>query len=121
MRYLSITPTGARAALEDVEIDRHLVRTGETVALSIQAANRDPRRFDNPDVLDIRRNARGQLGFGFGIHQCLGQHLARAEMRVTLPALLTRFPTMRLADPAEQVPMRSDTDIYGVRGLLVAW
>jgi len=121
MRYLSITPTGARAALEHVEIDGHLVRTGETVALSIQAANRDPRRFDNPDVLDIRRNARGQLGFGFGIHQCLGQHLARAEMRVTLPALLTRFPTMRLAVPAEQVPMRSDTDIYGVRRLLVAW
>ena len=121
MRYLTITPTGARAALEDVELDGDVVKAGETVALSIQAANRDPHRFPNPDALDIRRQAGGHLGFGFGIHQCLGQHLARVEMRVALPALLTRFPTLRLAQPAEEVPLRSDCDIYGVYGLLVAW
>ena len=121
MRYLSITPTGVRAALEDVEIDGHLVKAGESVALSVQAANRDPRRFTNPDALDIRRKASGHLGFGFGIHQCLGQHLARSEMRVAFPALLTRFPTLRLAEAAADVAMRSDCDIYGVYRLLVEW
>lgn len=121
MRYLSITPIGARAALEDVEIGGQLIKAGETVALSIQAANRDPLRFAQPDVLDIRRNAGGQLGFGFGAHQCLGQHLARMEMRVAFPALLSRFPTLRLAQPADTVPLRSDCDIYGVYRLQVAW
>jgi cytochrome P450 len=121
MRYLSITPTGARAALEDVELGGHLIRAGETVAVSIQAANRDPQQFPDPDVLDVRRKAGGHLGFSFGIHQCLGQHLARAEMRVALPALLSRYPTLRLAEPANGVPMRSDCDIYGVYRLLVEW
>jgi cytochrome P450 len=73
------------------------------VTLSIQAANRDPLRFSHPDALDIRRTAGGQLGFGFGAHQCLGQHLARMEMRVPFPALLSRFPTLRLAQPADTV------------------
>jgi cytochrome P450 len=121
MRYLTITPTGVRAALEDVEVGGHLIKAGESVALSVQAANRDPLRFPNPDSLDISRKASGHLGFGFGIHQCLGQHLARTEMRVALPALLTRFPTLRLAELAEGVPMRSDCDIYGVYRLLVEW
>lgn len=121
MRYLSITPIGARAALEDVEIGGQLIKAGETVTLSIQAANRDPLRFPHPDMLDIRRNAGGQLGFGFGAHQCLGQHLARMEMRIAFPALLSRFPTLRLAQPADTVPLRSDCDIYGVYRLQVAW
>ena len=121
MRYLSITPTGARAALEDVEIGGQFIKAGETVTLSIQAANRDPLRFTDPDALDIRRNAGGQLGFGFGAHQCLGQHLARMEMRVAFPALLSRFPTLRLAERADEVPLRSDCDIYGVYRLRVGW
>lgn len=121
MRYLTITPIGVRAALEDVEIDGHVIKAGENVALAIHAANRDPLRFPDPDTLDLRRNAHGQLGFSFGIHQCLGQHLARSEMRVALPALLTRFPTMRLAVAADEVPMRNDCDIYGVYRLPVEW
>lgn len=121
MRFLTITPIGVRAALEDVEIAGRVVKAGECVALAIHAANRDPLRFPDPDTLDLRRNAHGQLGFSFGIHQCLGQHLARSEMRVALPALLTRFPTMRLAVPADEVPMRNDCDIYGVNRLPVEW
>jgi cytochrome P450 len=121
MRYLTITPYGARTALEDAEVGGHLVRAGESVALAVQAANRDPLRFPNPDVLDIRRRASGHLGFSFGIHQCLGQHLARSEMRVALPALLTRFPTLRLTESPADVPMRSDCDIYGVYRLMVEW
>jgi cytochrome P450 len=121
MRYLSIVHTGGRAALADVELDGHVINAGETVALSLQAANRDPLRFDDPDTLDIRRSAVGHVGFGHGIHQCLGQQLARVEMRVALPALVTRFPTLRLAVPAEDIPMRHGTDIYGVHRLPVTW
>ncbi|MDT0448272.1 cytochrome P450 [Streptomyces hesseae] len=121
MRYLTITDTGIRAALEDVEVDGHLIKAGETVTLSLQAANRDPARFPDPDTLDIRRRATGHLGFGHGPHQCLGQQLARVEMRVAFPALLARFPGLRLAVAPEDVPLRTTSNIYGVRRLPVTW
>ncbi|MEU5980336.1 cytochrome P450 [Streptomyces sp. NPDC047315] len=121
MRYLTIAQTGVRAALEDVRLGGHLIKAGESVTLSVEAANRDPERFPEPDALDLRRAAGGHLGFGHGIHQCLGQQLARVEMRVAIPALLTRFPTLRLAVPAKDVPMRDHTNIYGVNELPVTW
>ncbi|WP_425454127.1 cytochrome P450 [Nocardia tenerifensis] len=121
MRYLSIVHTTSRTALADLELDGQLIKSGETVALSLQAANRDPARFDEPDTFDIQRSAVGHLGFGHGPHQCLGQQLARVEMRVALPALVTRFPTLRLAVPAEDIPLRHDMDIYGVHRLPVTW
>ncbi|MFI6040442.1 cytochrome P450 [Nocardia sp. NPDC051321] len=121
MRYLSIVHTTPRTALTDVELDGQTVKAGETVTLSIQAANRDPAKFDEPDTFDIRRSAVGHVGFGHGVHQCLGQQLARVEMRVALPALLNRFPTLRLAVPAQDVPLRHDMDIYGVHRLPVTW
>ncbi|WP_110944477.1 cytochrome P450 [Streptomyces niger] len=121
MRYLTIAHTGARAALEDVELDGQLIRAGETVTLSLQAANRDPQRFPDPDTLDLQRKAIGHLAFGHGIHQCLGQQLARVEMRVAFPALFTRFPTLRLAVPREEVPLRTDSDIHGIESLPVTW
>ncbi|MFI6322831.1 cytochrome P450 [Nonomuraea sp. NPDC050556] len=121
MRYLSIVHTGARAALEDVELDGHRIKAGQTVALSVVAANRDPAKYPDPDVLDLRRQATGHVGFGYGMHQCLGQQLARVEMRATLPALFSRFPGLRLAVPPGEVPMRHDMDIYGVHRLPVAW
>ncbi|MFG3117127.1 cytochrome P450 [Streptomyces sp. NPDC048197] len=121
MRYLSIADMGLRAALEDVEVAGQLIRAGESVTLSLQAANRDPARFPAPDTLDLRRKATGHLGFGHGSHQCLGQQLARVEMRVAFPALLTRFPTLRLAVPPEDVPLRTSSNIYGVHRLPVTW
>ncbi|HEX6360794.1 cytochrome P450 [Actinophytocola sp.] len=121
LRYLTIAHTGARAALEDVELDGQLVRAGETVTLAIGAANRDPARFPDPDRLDVRRQATGHLAFGHGVHQCLGQQLARIEMRVAFPALLSRFPTLRLAVSPEEVPLRHGNDIHGVHRLPVAW
>jgi cytochrome P450 len=72
--------------------------------------------------LDLRRQDGGHLAFGHGIHQCLGQQLARVEMRVALPALVNRFPTLRLAVPAEEVALRPETaDVYGVKSLPVTW
>ncbi|GLX00331.1 cytochrome P450 [Microtetraspora sp. NBRC 16547] len=122
LRYLTVVHIGpVRAALEDVEIDGRLIRAGETVTISVAAANRDPERFSEPDQLDVARPASGHLTFGHGIHQCLGQQLARTEMRIAYPALLRRFPGLRLAVPAEEVPMRTDMVVYGVHRLPVTW
>ena len=121
LRYLSIAHTGVRAALEDVEVDGQLIKAGESVVISVQAANRDPEKFADPDSLDLRRRATGHLSFGHGIHQCLGQQLARVEMRVAFPALVTRFPTLRLAVPPEDVPLRRALNLDGVYQLPVTW
>ncbi|WP_256988135.1 cytochrome P450, partial [Streptomyces sp. BR123] len=120
MRYLSVAHTMVRVALEDIELDGCTIKAGESVTLSVEAANRDPERFPDPDTLDIRRKATGQLGFGHGVHQCLGAQLARVEMRVALPALVSRFPALRLAVPAADVPLRTGMNIYGVHRLPVA-
>ncbi|GAA3125113.1 cytochrome P450 [Streptosporangium carneum] len=121
LRYLSVIPFTTRTALEDVELDGRPVRAGETVTVSIPAANRDPSRFADPDILDLLRPGGGHLAFGHGVHQCLGQQLARVEMQVGYPALFDRFPTLRLAVDLEEVPFRDDMIIYGVHRLPVTW
>lgn len=122
LRYLTIVHIGpARAALEDVELDGRLIRAGESVTLALSAANRDLEQFEAPEILDVRHSATGHLAFGHGIHQCLGQQLARSEMRIAYPALLRRFPDLRLAVPADEVAMRTDMAIYGVHRLPVTW
>lgn len=122
MRYLSIVQFGTtRVALEDVELGGVTIRAGESVGVHIPAANRDPAKFDHPDEFDIHRPASGHVAFGHGVHQCLGQQLARIEMRVGFTALFREFPDLRLAVPAEEVPMRDDMAIYGVHKLPVAF
>ncbi|MFF8277120.1 cytochrome P450 [Streptomyces lateritius] len=122
LRYLSVAKTFHRTALEDVELGGQTVKAGTTVVLSYNTANRDPDRFSDPHALDLRRQAAGHLAFSHGIHQCLGQQLARIEMRVALRALVDRFPTLRLAVPAEEVALRPETaDIFGVKSLPVTW
>lgn len=122
LRYLSVAKQFMRVALEDVELGGRTVKAGTTVILCLNTANRDPERFADPHVLDLRRQDGGHLSFGHGVHQCLGQQLARVEMRVAFPALINRFPTLRLAVPAEEVALRPETaDIYGVKSLPVTW
>ncbi|MGW1511094.1 cytochrome P450 [Streptomyces sp. NPDC002394] len=122
LRYLSVAKTFHRTALEDVELDGHTIEAGTTVLLSYNTANRDPDRFADPHTLDLSRQAAGHLAFSHGIHQCLGQQLARVEMRVAFRALVDRFPTLRLAVPAQEVALRPETaDIYGVKSLPVTW
>ncbi|MGW0484159.1 cytochrome P450 [Nonomuraea sp. NPDC003214] len=123
LRYLAVTHLGPlRAALEDVEIAGRTIRKGQVVTISVPAANRDPERFADPETFDVTRPpTAGHLTFGHGIHQCLGQQLARIEMRVAFPALFRRFPGLRLAVPAEEVPMRTDMSIYGAHRLPVTW
>ncbi|QFY10264.1 cytochrome P450 [Nonomuraea phyllanthi] len=122
LRYLSVAKTFQRVALEDVELNGHTIEAGTTVLLSLNTANRDPERFPDPHTLDLHRQDGGHLAFSHGIHQCLGQQLARVEMRVAFPALLNRFPTLRLAVPAEEVALRPEiADIYGIKSLPVTW
>lgn len=123
LRYLSILHIGApsRAALEDVELAGQLIRAGETVVLGLPAINRDPTRFPDPHDLRLDRDARQHLAFGYGVHLCLGAQLARLEMRIGFRALFERFPTLRLAVPAEEVPLRDSAVVYGVQRLPVAW
>ncbi|MGB3440426.1 MAG: cytochrome P450 [Actinophytocola sp.] len=121
LRYLSIADIFFRYATEDIELGGETIPAGSTVIVSLLAANHDPERFGNPDTLDIHRKARGHLSFGHGIHQCLGQQLARIEMRAGFEGLLRRFPTLALAVPAGEVELRTDMNIYGVHALPVTW
>lgn len=122
LRHLSIVQYEVnRAALEDVEVAGQLIRKGESVLVSLPMANRDPARFPDPATLDITRNTSGHMAFGHGVHQCLGQQLARIELRIGFSALLSRFPNLRLAIAPEEVPLRSGRGIYGVDALPVTW
>ena len=121
LRYCGIGGGSARAALQDVEIGGQLIKAGQTVAISPNAANRDPRRFADGDGLDLTRDASGHLSFAHGVHQCLGQHLARIELRTALPALLRGFPTLELAIPIHEVPLRTDANMYDVERPPVTW
>ncbi|MFJ7154344.1 cytochrome P450 [Streptomyces sp. NPDC101118] len=122
LRYLSVAKTFHRTALEDVEVAGRTIEAGTTVVLSYHTANRDPGRFTDPDVLDLARQDGGHVAFGHGIHLCLGAQLARVEMRIAFSALLDRFPTLRLAVPADEVALRPEAaDIFGVKSLPVTW
>jgi cytochrome P450 len=121
MRYLSVVDIFFRYATEDIDLRGERIGKGSTVIVSLLAANHDPERFENPDTLDIHRKARGHLSFGHGVHQCLGQQLARIEMRAGFAGLLRRFPTLKLAVPAGDVKLRTNMNIYGVHELPVTW
>ncbi|MFE5564705.1 cytochrome P450 [Amycolatopsis japonica] len=122
LRHLSISAlTIIRVAKEDFTFAGQAIKTGDTVLLLLSAANRDPKFVDDPDRLDITRDRRHHLAFGHGVHQCIGQHLARLEMRIGFQRLIERFPDLRLAVPAQDVPLRTDLDIYGVHALPVTW
>jgi cytochrome P450 len=83
--------------------------------------NRDADAFPEPDALDIHRQARHHVAFGFGIHQCLGQPLARMELQVVYSTLYRRIPTLELAIPFQDVHFKHDMFIYGVHSLPVTW
>lgn len=92
-----------RVALEDAELSGVKIRAGDIVHVSYLTANRDSRKFDRPDELDLERNGPSHMTFGWGGHHCLGAPLAATELQVALGTLLERFPDLRLAKPAEEV------------------
>jgi cytochrome P450 len=119
LRYLTISEGPAtRVATADLTIGDQVIRKDEGLLFLLPAANHDP-RFPHAEDLDITRSATGHVAFGYGVHQCLGQNLARLELRIAIPALLRRLPDLRLAvDPAE---LRIRPRLVGVDELPVTW
>jgi cytochrome P450 len=122
LRYLHIVHSGRRrVAVEDIEVGGQVIRAGDGVIFANDAANRDEEVFADPGRLDIHRDARKHVAFGFGVHQCLGQPLARVELQVVYGTLYRRIPDLRLAVDLDQVPFKHDALVYGVYELPVTW
>jgi pentalenic acid synthase len=129
LRYLSVADSVPRVALADVEIGGEVIRTGDGVLLATPAANRDARTFADPDRLDIGRpdrldigrSARHHVAFGYGVHQCVGQNLARATLEIALGTLVTRVPGLRLAVPADEVLIDGGVGVHRITRLPVRW
>ncbi|MFI9173859.1 cytochrome P450 [Streptomyces lincolnensis] len=121
MRMLSIADGLLRMATEDIEVAGTTIRAGEGVVFATSVINRDEDVYTDPDTLDWHRPARHHVAFGFGIHQCLGQNLARAELEIALRSLFERLPTLRLAAPAEEIPFKPGDTVQGMLELPVTW
>jgi cytochrome P450 PksS len=109
-----------RFAREDMEVAGVPVPRGTTLMLLLASANLDEAAFPNAHRLDITRDPNRHVSFGLGAHFCLGALLARLEARVALPALLRRFPDLRLAAPASQLQLRSNIGLRGLKALPLA-
>ncbi|MFJ9848004.1 cytochrome P450 [Streptomyces sp. NPDC101150] len=121
LRFLSIVDFLLRVATEDIETDAGTIRAGDGVVFPTSLINRDGTAYAAPDDLDWSRGARHHVAFGFGIHQCLGQNLARAEMEIALRSLFSRIPDLRLAAPATDIPFKSGDTLQGMIELPVTW
>jgi hypothetical protein len=122
LRYLTIVHTGRRrTALDDIEIGGQVIRAGEGIVLPVEIGNRDDSVFSDPGTLDVTREGRRHVAFGFGVHQCLGQPLARIELQVVYGTLYRRVPTLALAADVADIPFKHDGFVYGVHELPVTW
>ncbi|WP_433801140.1 cytochrome P450 family protein [Actinomycetospora sp. CA-084318] len=106
-----------RFATEDLELGGATIPRGALVTLSVAAANRDPERFDAPELHDPDRDLTGHLAFGHGIHFCLGASLARLEAEVALGALFERFPHLTSAVPLDEIVYRHSMLIHALSAL----
>ncbi|MEZ0351638.1 cytochrome P450 [Mycobacterium sp. pR1184] len=121
MRYLTIVHSQVdRVATEDLVIGGQLIHAGEFVMMSLLAGNWDADFVANPESFDVSRNTRGHLGFGYGVHQCIGANLARVEMQVAFATLARRLPGLKLAVSPEQLRFK-EANIYGMKELPVSW
>ncbi|MEU5401319.1 cytochrome P450 [Streptomyces sp. NPDC005963] len=121
LRYTAIADGVARFATRDTELGGHRIRAGDGVIVVISTANRDESAFPGADSFDVARGARHHISFGHGVHQCIGQNLARAEMEIALSTLFRRLPGLRLAVPAEELPLKEPGGVQGIWKLPVSW
>jgi cytochrome P450 len=120
LRHLSVVQVAfPRFARRDVEIAGVRIAKGDVVAVSLSAANRDPVLGSDLEVVDPTRTPISHVAFGHGFHRCVGAELARMELRAAYPALVRRFPHMRLAVPAEELEFRKASIVYGLETLPV--
>jgi cholest-4-en-3-one 26-monooxygenase len=116
LRWVSPVMQFRRTALRDTKIGDREIRKGEKVVMYYGAANRDPSVFEGPEIFDITRKPNPHIAFGTGTHFCMGSHIARLEMRVTLEEFLRRFPNVSLAGPPER---QESNFISGIKRLPV--
>jgi cytochrome P450 len=121
LRYYPIIDGLARLAKADIEIGGVTIRAGDGVVLAIGSGNRDQAGFADAERFDVHRGARHHVSFGYGIHQCLGQNLARTELEIVFGTLLRRIPNLRLAAEVDDLPFKDTAAINGVYRLPVTW
>jgi cytochrome P450 len=120
LRYLTVVQVGfPRFAVRDLELGGKSIFAGDVVLCSLSGANRDARVGANMDRIDLARPPMSHLAFGHGLHRCIGAELARIELRLAYPALVRRFPGLKLAVPADQLPYRDLSFVYGLTELPV--
>jgi cytochrome P450 len=120
LRHLTVVQVAfPRFAREDVEVAGTRISKGDVVVCSLSGANRDDALGNGMERLDPARPATQHLAFGYGVHRCIGAELARMELRAAYPALVRRFPAMRLAVPPEELTFRKTSIVYGVESLPV--
>ncbi|GHI98469.1 cytochrome P450 [Streptomyces olivaceus] len=122
LRVLSVADSiPLRVAAEDIELSGRTVPADDGVIALLAGANHDPEQFDDPEKVDFHRTDNHHVAFGYGVHQCVGQHLARLELEAALETLLRRVPTLRLAGDRDQVAFKHDSATFGLEELLVTW
>ncbi|WP_206318905.1 cytochrome P450 [Actinacidiphila epipremni] len=121
LRFLSVADEIQRVVKADIEIAGVVLREGDAVYLPNAAANRSAEVFDDPDTFDVLRGTRHHLAFGYGVHQCIGQNLARAELEIALRELVTRIPTLRAAAPVDALGVKPGGSVQGILRLPVVW
>ncbi|MFI5937716.1 cytochrome P450 [Actinoplanes sp. NPDC051494] len=122
LRYLTIVHTGIRRiANEDIELRGKTIAAGDGIIFDLSGANWDEEEFPGAEKLDLSRPARSHHAFGYGVHQCLGQSLARVELQVVYSTLYRRIPTLALTVPFEEVPFAMEGVAYGLTSLPVTW
>jgi len=104
LRWTSPVIYMRRRATRDLDLDGRAIKAGDKVVMYFGAANRDPEKFERPDVLDLARTPNDHIAFGTGPHGCLGQHIARIEIDAMLIEVLTRMKDIRLAAPPKWLP-----------------
>jgi len=122
VRYWSVNHAGLpRAATADVEIGGQLIKAGEGVLVMLNSGNRDESAFEKADSFDIRRQCPSHLGFGHGLHKCIGAAFARLELSIAFGTLFRRIPDLRLATDIDSLAFRHEMVLYGLKGMPVTW
>jgi cytochrome P450 family 142 subfamily A polypeptide 1 len=121
LRWVSPIKNMARIATRDVELEGAHIKAGQELILLYASANRDESVFDQPDVFDISRSPNPHMAFGFGAHFCLGNQLARLELKVMVDRLLDRLPDLHLTVDRHALPRRAANFISGIEEMPVAF
>ena len=121
LRYFSVVDALPRVATADIDVGGVRIPAGDGLLFSFASADWDGDVFPEPSMLDTSRNSRGQMAFGYGIHQCIGQNLARLELEIVFRTLFDRIPGLRLAVSVDDLPFKKDSNIYGMDHLPVTW